>query len=233
MVNIGRERPPARHAILSGFPNGTREQNGMMAPLMNSERPKQTKAIRHEYESRGVKGFYQDSGEYRNPHEPQIERLLGIVSGEWNLDLSRVLDLAAGSGEVTLALRGLGAGLIDAIDPFTFEAYQARTGQTAGRETFGQIAEGELSGRSYSLIVCSFALHLVEPSRLPKLAQQLADIGDRLLILTPHKRPRIRSAWGWEMEREIVVQRVRARLYRSTTRTVLIRAIASPGEPTQ
>jgi hypothetical protein len=142
-----------------------------------------------------------------------------MVAGDWILDLSHVLDLAAGSGEVTLALRGLGVGRVEGIDPFTFEAYQARTGQTAGRETFGQIAEGALAGRRYSLIVCSFALHLIEPSRLPKLAQQLADISDRLLILTPHKRPQIRSAWGWEIEREIVVQRVRARLYRSTTRT--------------
>jgi hypothetical protein len=191
---------------------------------MKPEPAKQPKAIRHEYEARGVKGFYRDSGGgYRNPHEPQIERLLGIVTGAWNLDLSRVLDLAAGSGEVTLALRGSKAGRIEGIDPFTFKAYQERTGQTAGRETFEQIAEGALADRSYSLIVCSFALHLVEPSRLPKLTHQLAEIGGRLLILTPHKRPEIRSAWGWEIEREIVVQRVRARLYWSLLRMPVAR----------
>jgi hypothetical protein len=193
---------------------------------MTPEPVKASKAIRHEYQSRGVNGFYRDSGgDYRNPHEPQIERLLGIVTRDWNLDLSHVLDLAAGSGEVTLALRGSKAGTIEGIDPFTFKAYHERTGQTAGRETFEQIAEGALAGRSYSLIVCSFALHLVEPSRLPKLTHQLAEIGDLLLILTPHKRPEIRSAWGWEIEREIVVQRVRARLYRSSRRAPRSRSL--------
>lgn len=205
-----------------------------MTELMNSERAKQTKAIRHEYESRGVRGFYQDcGGNYRNPHEPQIERLLEVVTRDWNLDVSNVLDLAAGSGEVTLALRGLGAGRVEGIDPFTYEAYYARTGQIVGRETFEQIAAGALADRCYSLIVCSFALHLVEPSRMPKLAHELADIGDRLLILTPHKRPQIRPAWGWEIEREIVIQRVRARLYRSLIRMPFIRAIASPDGPTR
>jgi len=191
-----------------------------MRGSMNPESRNPAKAIRHEYEAKGVNGFYQECGEdYRNPHEPQIVRLLEIVAREWKLDLSCVLDLAAGSGEATLALRELGAGRVDGIDPFTFTAYQARTGQTAGRQTFGQIADGILADRSYSLIVCSFAMHLVERSRLPRLAQQLARIGHRLLILTPHKRPEIRPAWGWEIEREIVVQRVRARLYQSLSRT--------------
>src|SRR3712207_7013812 len=45
-------------------------------------------------------------------------------------------------------------------------------------------------GRDYSAIVCSFALHLVEPSRLPALAIQLSLVGAALLTLTPHKRDR-------------------------------------------
>ena len=134
---------------------------------------------------------------------------------EWPLDLSHVLDLAAGSGEVTLALRELGAKRIDAIDPFTFDAYQDRTGQVAGRETFEQIAAGALAGRRWSLIVCSFALHLVERSRLPAVAYQLSLAAPRLLVLTPHKRPIIQPEWGWELTHEMLVQRVRSRLYES------------------
>src|SRR5205807_2701776 len=104
-----------------------------------------------------------DRGErYRNPHEPQVRRSLQIAVREWKLDLRHVLDLAAGSGEVTLELRAMGAEDIDAIDPFTHEAYRRRTGRSAGRETFEQIAQGILAGRNYRLIVCSFAMHLVE-----------------------------------------------------------------------
>jgi len=160
--------------------------------------------------------YYRQSGaKYRNPHEPQIHRSLEIAVRDWKLDLSNVLDLAAGSGEVTLALRDLGARQIHGIDPFTFAAYEERTGQVAGRETFEEMAQGALAGGNYSLIVCSFALHLVELSRLPRIAIQLSTIGTRLLIITPHKRPTIRPEWGWELEREMVVQRVRSRLYRS------------------
>jgi methyltransferase family protein len=174
-------------------------------------------AIRTEYESRGVEAFYRESGaSYRNPHEPELRRVLEVVVREWGLDTSKVLDLAAGSGEVTMALREVGVAEIAGIDPYTYEAYEKRTGVLAGRESFEEIAAGALEGRRYSLIVCSFAMHLVEESRLAGLAYRLGRIAPRLLILTPHKRPVIRAEWGWEVEEERVMHRIRARVYRST-----------------
>lgn len=188
----------------------------MMDPMRAREEPQ---AIRKAYETHGVRAFYVTRGSaYRNPHERQIRRSLEIAVRSGDLDFTRVLDLAAGSGEATLALRELGAAAIDGIDPFTFEAYQQRTGQPARRETFEQISGGALAGRDYSLIVCSFAMHLVERSRLPQLAMQLSFIADQLLILTPHKRPTIRAEWGWSLESERVAERVRSRLYWSTSR---------------
>jgi SAM-dependent methyltransferase len=186
---------------------------------MSRSPPATRKAIRHEYEDRGVEGFYRDRGrDYRNPHEPQIRKSIGIAAREWKPDLSRVLDLAAGSGEATLALRTCGAGAIDGIDPFTYEAYHRRTGKTARQMTFEDVAAGKLSGSSYSLIVCSFALHLVEPSRLPQLCYQLSEVSENLLVITPHKRPMIRESWGWELQEEMVVQRIRLRLYSRSVR---------------
>ena len=172
--------------------------------------------IRAEYERRGVGAFYRESGaDYRNPHEPQLRRCIARAVALWRPDLSHVLDLAAGSGEVTLALRELGATRIDGVDPFTADAYLARTGQPAERLTFEAVAAGALAGRRYSLVACSFALHLVEPSRLPAVCQQLALVSGALLILTPHKRPVIKSEWGWERVGEEVVERVRARFHQS------------------
>ncbi|MBC8162537.1 MAG: class I SAM-dependent methyltransferase [Roseiflexaceae bacterium] len=171
-------------------------------------------SIRAAYQQQGVAGFYAAEGDsYRNPHEPAIRRLLRQITADWSLDLGRVLDLACGSGEATLALRELGAGKIDGIDPYTFRAYAARTGQQAEALTFEQIAAGALDGRAYSLIVCSFALHLVEVSRLPLLCYQLAQLSPALLVITPHKRPELRSEWGWQLREETVSERVRARLY--------------------
>ena len=172
-------------------------------------------AIRSGYEQYGVEGFYQRfGGSYRNPHERVIRALLKAALARWDLPLGSVLDLACGSGEVTLALRDLGCTLIDGVDPYTYHAYAERTGQAAERFTFEQIAAGALAGHSYGTIVCSFALHLVALSRLPGLAAQLSSIGTALLVLTPHKRPQIRPEWGWLCADELLIERVRARYYR-------------------
>ncbi len=177
--------------------------------------PDKLEAIRHQYEEYGVEGYYAQFGaEYRNPHERTIREVLQQAVHCWQLDLTRVLDLACGSGEVTLAVRELGCRQIDGVDPHTGEAYLARTGQQAEAVSFEQIAAGAVAGRQYSLIVCSFAMHLIDESWLPALLAQLGLIADSLLILTPHKRPAIKAAWGWKLEDEFVSERVRARLYR-------------------
>ena len=173
-------------------------------------------SIRGNYERHGARDYYRRFGAtYRNPHEPAVRRAITSAVATWQPDLSRVLDLAAGSGEATLALRGLGAADVGGIDPYTAEAYQRRVGKPAEVLGFEDVAAGALAGRRYTLVVCSFALHLCEPSRLPAVAYQLSLIAPALLILTPHKRPVIRPQWGWELVGERVTERVRARFYRS------------------
>lgn len=132
--------------------------------------------------------------------------------------MSHVLDLCAGSGEVTLALLSCCSDAprrITACDPYTHAAYEARTSRPCERWSFDDIAAGALAGRSFSLVVCSFALHLCEPSRLPGVCWQLSQVSRDLLVLTPHKRPVIRAEWGWQLSRETLFQRVRARRYQA------------------
>src|SRR5262252_8089980 len=98
-------------------------------------------AIRKEYERYGPEAYYRRFGaEYRNPHEAAVRAAIHAAVAAWRLDLSRVLDLACGSGEATLALREAGAASIAGLDPFTGFAYQARTGQPAEALTFEAIA---------------------------------------------------------------------------------------------
>jgi SAM-dependent methyltransferase len=173
-------------------------------------------SIRGEYEKHGASDYYSKFGAtYRNPHESSVRRSIQLAIEKWRPDLFRVLDLAAGSGEATLALRERGAGRVDGIDPYTAEAYRQRTGRAAETFSFEDVAAGVLTGRAYTLVVCSFALHLCEPSRLPAVAYQLSLVAPALLILTPHKRPHLRPEWGWELVGENVVERVRSRFYQS------------------
>jgi SAM-dependent methyltransferase len=172
--------------------------------------------IRPKYDQFGVQGYYTAFGSsYRNPHEKQIHVLLEVLLP--HLDLSQVLDLACGSGEVTVKLLEHGAR-VSGIDPYTQEAYLSRTGQTAEPLGFEDIATGALEGRVYSLLVCSFAMHLCEISRLPNLCFQLAQLSPQLLIVSPHKRPILKPEWGWTLERETSFERVKARLFSSVFR---------------
>ena len=186
-----------------------------MIALVNPPDPEES--IRAQYERHGVAEYYRRfARDYVNPHEPEIRDCIGRAVSRWSLDLSHVLDLAAGSGEATLALRGLGVREVEGCEPFLYEQFEHRTGNAALRFTFEDIAGGAFADRTFSLIVCSFALHLADDSRLPGICSQLSFIAPTMLILTPHKRPLIDEKWGWELRDEFVKYRVRSRLYRST-----------------
>ena len=187
----------------------------MVSPVNRDEAGEdpEKRAIRDEYVEFGPEEYYAEWGsEYRNPHEDSLRSAIAQAHQQWALDLTKVLDLACGSGEATLELQELGATEIEGADPYTGDAYFQRTGEHALPLTFEQIATGELAERTYTLIVCSYALHLLEPSRLPALLWRLAESAPQLLILSPHKRPVIPRDCGWRLDGEIYHQRVRVRL---------------------
>jgi hypothetical protein len=173
--------------------------SGAASPARPRIRKKTFPSLRAGYEALGVRGYYERHGaHYLNPHEPAVSRALAAAVEAWQPDLA------------------LGAGAIEGLDPFTAEAYQARTGQPAQALSFEAIAAGALAGRRYSLIVCSYALHLLEASRRPALAYTLCRLAPALLVLSPHKRPHLRPAWGWTLTGELVVERVRAKFFSSS-----------------
>lgn len=169
---------------------------------------------RHWYEE-GVADHYREHGAlYRNPHAPIIQRCLEIAASRWPLQVDHVLDLAAGAGEFTLALgRAVGRTIaIDACDAFTMDAYAHQTGRRCEQMTFEQIVGGALRGRCYSLIGCSFAMHLCPTSQLPVLLLELSQVARQLIIISPHKRPIIRDGWGWRLVDRFTEARVHIRL---------------------
>lgn len=187
-----------------------------------------------EYNRLGVDQYYTlHCEDYRNVHYPEIVRAVDtlmhhvMLTGEVDGRL-RVLDLACGSGEATLALEEwkttqagtrLSSLSIDAADPYTGPAFEQRTGRTAEPFSFEDVANGYLAERQgeYDLCICSFALHLLqEKSRLWKTLHALAASCHFLAILSPHKRPDIAQNTGWQLEAEVVVERVRVRLFRSS-----------------
>ena len=181
---------------------------------MSSTQP----SMRSKYEEFGVRGFYEQSGEsYSNPPGPIIRQAIKLAFQMWQLEPINILDLAAGGGEATLACFDLGYTEIKATDPFTHILYQKRTGLPCWRWSFQEIARGlakDFYNYNFDLIICSFALHLIDASWLPSLLSQLGRVGSRLLVVSPTKEPSIKDEWGWLLDQEMTVERVHGRLFR-------------------
>jgi hypothetical protein len=181
--------------------------------------------FRRLYGPAGPGGYYRDHGDdYRNPHQAAVAAAVAFAVARWRppLDFSRVLDLAAGGGEATLALAALAPdAAIDAIDPYTHRLYERRTGRPCAAATFEQIAQGAYLLSEYSCILASCALHLAGDSWLPTLCLALAAAAPDLLVITPLTRPEIREAWGWRLAEETVCaadgRDVRLRWYRGVS----------------
>lgn len=143
-----------------------------------------------QYDLFSVEGYYEKHAEtYSNPHEESIAWLLlnAPVHG-------KVLDLACGSGEVTNAIEWK-CDEVEGMDPYTGPAYKNRTGQDVIPFSFEDIMDGAIEHYEYDAIVCSYAMHLLEESKLPLLLYRLSQVSERLIIVTPHKRPQIKAYW--------------------------------------
>lgn len=156
------------------------------------------RSIRPLYDQYGAEGFYRSqSDSYENPHLPLIERLL-----EYNiqrLDLGgKILDFAAGGGEVSCALMRMGVRDIEGSDPFTWALYEKNTGLPCHKYAFMDVVKHGLHG-TYSAIISSFAMHLCPQKDLFSLTWNLFQATKLLVIITPHKRPELELLPGVEL----------------------------------
>lgn len=165
--------------------------------------------VRNGYAKLGVEKYYeQHNNDYRNPHENVIKELIDIAQRNGIVG-NKVLDLCCGSGEITMALNNCE---VIGVDPYTSSAYYNRTGKKLIPLSFKEIAQGQLIG-DYDSIICSFALHLCPISLLPMVLWRLGEITNTLIIITPHKRPDCDNISGWILVDEILLDRVRMRIY--------------------
>jgi hypothetical protein len=153
----------------------------------------------------GVDNYYKNIGNsYINPHQDIIQFLVRSKCSHHKT----VLDLAAGTGEVTLSLPNT---KVTGVEPFLFSNYSKNTNCVCYPLTFEEIAEGKLKG-NWDAAICSFALHLLKESWLPKLLYALGDITSNFYILSPHKKPYIDN-FMWELKEHFIVNRVHFRHY--------------------
>ena len=165
-------------------------------------------SVRAGYEELGVDEYYRiHSKDYSNPHYREIEYLLKEYIKSHDIG-ENILDLCCGSGEVTKILNIIGKYRIEGLDPYTAYSYVKNTNNDCYIYNFKDIVKGALENKKYDTIICSFAMHLCEESMLNGLLYQLSRISNKLVILTPHKRPEINSWWR-EIYREKILSKAR------------------------
>ena len=127
----------------------------------------------------------------------------------------KILDLACGSGEVTVALKNLGYNNIVGVDPYTHEKYTEVTGLPCGKETFLDILNGALDDSRFDVIVVSYALHLVKEGMMHDFCRKMAELSPKLIIISPHKFPVMKESYGWKEVENTVLDRVHMRVFDS------------------
>ena len=78
------------------------------------------------------------------------------------------------------------------------------------------ILNGSLDAEHYDCIICSYAMHLVKESLLHDFCNKLAKLSDKLIIISPHKLPKMKETYGWKEEQASVLDKVHFRVFSST-----------------
>jgi hypothetical protein len=169
-------------------------------------------AIRTEYEKCGVDNFYKNCKNYSNPHLLDIRN--AIIKLDYN-NFGSILDLSAGSGQITNILTNLGQFNISGSEPYLFDEYVKNTSKSCLNFTFSDIQLGKLNYDKFDTIICSYALHLCEQSILPDVLWNLSLISKRLIILSPNNKPVINQENGWIFVDKFKEGKTKIKIYNS------------------
>lgn len=132
---------------------------------MNSIR---TKGFGKYYDTIGSNSFYQlfsldKNLKYNNPHSKKFNHIICQILKHIQLSEHVILDLSAGSGEITKELQKNNLeNKIVGCDPYLFEQYEQSTNVQCHKYTFDDIINNEAINlpKYFSIIFCSYALHL-------------------------------------------------------------------------
>jgi 2-polyprenyl-3-methyl-5-hydroxy-6-metoxy-1,4-benzoquinol methylase len=125
------------------------------------------------------------------------------------------LDLSCGTGLITDILMKKGITDIIGCDPYLNKEYTENTTKESIDLSFNDIQHGKLFGKRYDSIVCSYAMHLIEPSRLNQVLWNLCLVSNYLVLLSPNNRPFITDEESYELIDKGKVGKCKYRVYKS------------------
>lgn len=137
---------------------------------------------------------------YSNPHYNKfpyiIEKIINWLPDEINLNKLQnssnpVIDLAAGTGQITKLLLEYNINNIIGIEPYLYEEYYKKTQKQVFSNTFNDIINNIISFEKIPIIFCSYGLHLCD--NVEELLEKLKNWTKYLCVITPNGLPNINS----------------------------------------
>jgi hypothetical protein len=151
--------------------------------------------IYNEYKKYGVDGYYKKyANTYFNPHENKINNILiDIIKNIYSNSLT-ILDIACGNGLVSKIINNYLLNnklennniIIEGTDPYFNNKY------CNYNYSFEDIANGLISNKKYNIGFCCYAFHLLNKSWYYQFFNELANIVDEFIIITPSKKINIK-----------------------------------------
>lgn len=129
---------------------------------------------------------------YSNPHYNKFTYIIDKII-KWlpeNISIEKlqnsnypIIDLAAGSGQITKLLQKYNIKNIIGIEPYLYEQYINSTQKIVYPNTFNDIINGIISFEKIPLIFISYALHLCENADI--LLEKIRNWTNYLCVITP------------------------------------------------
>ena len=158
--------------------------------------------IYNEYQKHGVDGYYKvHNKDYFNPHHQKIESLYVNYLKELIDSNTTILDIACGDGLIgRLVNKHNNTTIIDGTDPYFNNKY------TTYNYSFEDIAMGKLQ-KKYDMAICCYAFHLINPKWTFNFLNELANITNIFIIITPSKKIAINNS-SWFVFKELRIDKV-------------------------
>jgi hypothetical protein len=152
-----------------------------------------TKGFGKKYDTIGSTNFYQSFSlnknlKYNNPHSKKFNHIICQILKHIQLNNHVILDLSAGSGEITKELQKVLTLKNDIIgcDPYLFEQYKQLTNLKCHKYKFDDIIHNKAIDfpKYFGIIFCSYALHLCND--INQLLKYFSTKSEYFCILSPN-----------------------------------------------
>ena len=158
--------------------------------------------IYNEYIKYGVDGYYKvHNKDYFNPHSQKIEDLYTKYLKELIDSNTTILDVACGDGLIgRLVEKYSNRCIIHGTDPYFNNKY------TTYNYSFEDIAIGKLQ-KKYDIAICCYAFHLINPKWIFNFLNELANVTNTFIIITPSKKISINHS-SWSISKELRIDKI-------------------------